>query len=194
MKCVSVVSRKEANFFLYIVFHVSNEVTHKISIIQAAWINDGPQRFRSFWAQLESRATFLGWRNETILIINLSCLSFSSPPLPLYPALQKSATRLWRPLCPTRLSPARPSSPTDTRPDMPSSTGEEVSLTEKPADCVSIQTPPQPKSTFREGSVGWLRKMWTVLSVKGLSCGCDSKGALLNPFASVQYLHVVQKT
>lgn len=77
--------RKQTVFFLYIVFHVSNEVTHKICIIQAAWINDGPQRFRSFWAQPESRATFLDWCNETILIINLSCLSFSSPPTPSSP-------------------------------------------------------------------------------------------------------------
>lgn len=203
--------RKQTVFFLYIVFHVSNEVTHKICIIQAAWINDGPQRFRSFWAQLESRATFLDWRNETILIINISCLSFSSTPTPSYPphpptppspALQKSATRLWRPLCPTRLSPARPSSPTDTRPDMPSSTGEEVSLTEKrKASWLRIDPDPHPQT--QKHISGWncgpTKKNVNCPSAKGLTCGCDSvfhasKGALLNPFASVQYLHVVQKT
>lgn len=200
--------RKQTVFFLYIVFHVSNEVTHKICIIQAAWINDGPQRFRSFLAQLESRATFLDWRNETILIINLSCLSFSSTPLPLTPTHPPPHPRR---LCrKVRRGSCVRSAPHGfhqlvrllqrIRARICQAQQERRWVSQK-SQLIAYRSRP-PAQTQKHIS-GWIcgptKKNVNCPSAKGLSCGCDSvfhasKGALLNPFASVQYLHVVQKT
>lgn len=168
--------RKQTVFFLYIVFHVSNEVTHKICIIQAAWINDGPQRFRSFWAQLESRATFLDRRNETILIINLSCLSFSSTPTPSYPhqhptippdpTLAGSAEKCDEALASALPHTAFTSSSVFSNGYAPgyAKLNRRGGESHRKASWLRIdpEPPPKPKSTFRDGSVGRLRKMWTV--------------------------------
>lgn len=139
-------------------------------IIQAAWINDGPfiqAACGPGLSELKWRVESppIDWCNVTILTFILSCLSSPllyppPPPTPTH-STEKCDEALASPLPHTAFT----SSSVFSNGYAPgyaklNRRGGEV---HRKASWLRIDPdPPNPKTTFRDGSVGWLRKMWTA--------------------------------